>query len=281
MAVRRLGEGAELLNGMAQHQCALPRSRHVGDRERELAWPGRKPGHAPVEGPKPAQRVKEGIQRVGVVAELPLARLRVDQPQPGDRVRLGDRQLEIHEGVAVAELPPGLLASVQGDRALHPQVARRSVAAPHPSAQTAGDHREDDVVDRDAFARAVLDPLQSLEGEGRPGDLARRTDVAIEIGVCAGAKLAPERGRQADQDPRLACLARCGTPALARPARGSGRGARSRRLGGGRRGRRSSFRVPEQPGDQPDRAHPVRHRVVEAPDQRGSLTGQRQRVEAP
>ncbi len=57
------------------------------------------------------------------------------------------------------------------------------------------------------------------------------------------------------------------------------RGLRGRAAG--RRGRRLVVLVPEQPGDQPDRAHPIRHRVVDAPDQRDPLAGQRQRVEAP
>ena len=68
---------------------------------------------------------------------------------------------------------------------------------------------------------------------------------------------------------------------LAVPAAGSaGRREAVCTAGLGRR-RRLVVLVPEQPGGEPDRAHPVRHRVVDPRDHRDALAGQRQDVEAP
>ena len=98
----------------------------VRDRERELARAGGQPGHAAIERAEAAQGVEEGVERVGVVVELPLARLRVDHAQPGGRVGFGDRQVEVHEGVAVAELPRILLAARAGRPGTGPGGRRRS-----------------------------------------------------------------------------------------------------------------------------------------------------------
>ena len=169
----------------------------VRDRERELARAGGQPGHSLVEGAEAAERVKEGVERVGIVIELPLPRLRVDQPQALGGVILRDRQVDVHERVAVAELALLLLAGVQADRALDAQVLGDPADLGQPAAKGPGDHGQDDVVDGGALRSGVLDPLQPLEGEAGPGDLPARADVLVELGVAPRPELPPEGGRAA------------------------------------------------------------------------------------
>jgi hypothetical protein len=79
VAVGRLGEGAELLDSVAEDQGPLPRPGYVRNTEGELPRPRGQPGDASVEGPETPDRMEEGIQRVGVVIELPLVCLGVDR----------------------------------------------------------------------------------------------------------------------------------------------------------------------------------------------------------
>ncbi len=222
-AWRSAGSANELNCSTAwpEDQRPLPRPGDVRDREREFARARGQPGHAAIQRAEAAYGVEKGVERVGVVVELPLPRLRVDQPQAGGRVGLGDRQVDVHEGVAVAELPRVLLAGVQADGALDPEVVGDPPDLGEPAAKASGDHGEYDVVDGGALGCAMLDPLQPLEGKAGPGDLAGRADVLVELGVPPGAELPPQGGGQGPPG----CVPR-------RPGRlhGSGRGRVHRRM---------------------------------------------------
>src|SRR3954451_17918138 len=122
MPVGRLGERAELLDRVPEDHRALLRARYVRDGEGKLTRPGGEAGNSLVERPEPADRVEEGVQRVRIVIELPLFRLGVDQTQALEGVLLRYREVDIEERVAVSELALLLLAGVEADRALDPQV---------------------------------------------------------------------------------------------------------------------------------------------------------------
>ena len=210
--VGRLGEGAELLDGVTEDHCTLPGPGHVRDREGELARADGQPGHALIEGPEAAERMEEGVERVRVVVELSLLRLRVDQAQSLLWIRLGDRQVHVHERVSVAELALLLLAGVQADGALDSEVLGDPAGLRQPAAKRTGDDRQDDVVHGGALAARCGRSASAA----RAGSCSRRPRARVR---CAG---------------RAWCHARGAAPARARP--GAGPGSAPPRPGGGRLG---------------------------------------------
>jgi hypothetical protein len=97
--------------------------------------------------------------------------------------------------------------------------------------------------------------------------------VLVERGIGAGSELAAERPGEADEQGRLAMLG------LRRRGRGGGPLALRRRL----RCLRAVLGrwVPEDPGGDPDRGHPIGHRVVDPADDPGAAALERQQVEPP
>ncbi len=267
MAVGGLGEGDQAGHLVPEDRRPLAGARNVGDRERELTRARGEPGDSLVERAKPADRVEEVIEGLGVVIELALAGLGVDREQPREGVGLGQRQVDVQERVAVSAPAFILLAAVQADRDLH---ADRLAAVLEPAAQAAGDRRQHHVVDGDALASAVLDRLQARQREGPPGDLAVRTDVAVEGGVRARAQLAAQGTRDASRECGAA-LGRLGPRPPPRAARGAPR----------RHGARAWRRIPEQLADQADVGDAVGHRVVHAADQGGAAVADRDHVDPP
>src|SRR3954447_7186906 len=191
MPVGRLGERAELLDRVPEDHRALLRARYVRDGEGKLTRPGGEAGNSLVERPEPADRVEEGVQRVRIVIELPLFRLGVDQTQALEGVVLRYREVDIEKRVAVSELALLLLAGVEADRALDPQVVRREAAALDPAPEPARHHSEHDVVHGHSLPGVVLDPLQPLERESGPRDLSPRPDVLVEGRGGSRPELAP------------------------------------------------------------------------------------------
>ena len=130
--VGRLGDRAEALDCPPRDADRGPRPGHVGDRQAELA---RSPGEAlgcVAEMLEPAQRVEEVVELLRVAEALALRGLGVDQVEPGERIRLGERQVDVQERVAVAELRVVLVAVVEADRDLRPERRQlASIAASH------------------------------------------------------------------------------------------------------------------------------------------------------
>ena len=93
------------------------------------------------------------------------------------RVRLGDRQVEIHEGVAVAELPAAPPRGRAGRPGTGP-VGRAAIrAAPQPAAQAAGDTARTTSLTVTPSPAPCSIRFSRSSGKLRPGDLARRADV--------------------------------------------------------------------------------------------------------
>ena len=75
-----------------------------------------------VEGLEPGQRVEEVVELLGVaVAPCAAAVWALIAVEPRERIRLGERQVDVQERVAVAELRLALVAVMEADRDLGPQ----------------------------------------------------------------------------------------------------------------------------------------------------------------
>jgi len=69
-----------------------------------------------------------------------------------DRIRIGDREVDEHERVVVAELVRGRVLAVQARGHLGPDAGEAVAAILQPPAQPAPHRRQDHVVDRDVLA---------------------------------------------------------------------------------------------------------------------------------
>ena len=259
VAVGGLGERAELLDGMAQDHRALPGARGRW-RPRARTRAGRRSaGSRPYRGAGSGRsrgRTRTG-RRHRDRASSPCVSALIKRRRASGSGSVRGRSRFMNE----SRLPSWPVSSSRACRHTG-HWTRRSCGRSRPprgaSGEAAGDHREDDVVDRDA---ATGRHARSASG-ARAGKLVQATSRLgpmcwSRTGVPPGRSSRHRAGGQAHQDPRLV--------GLRRVSRQPGEAVLRRRMG---RRARSEFLVPEQPGGQADRADAVGHRVVDAADQR-------------
>ena len=229
MAVGRLGDRVQALDRAPADRERASRAGNVGDREAELARAAGEPLGGAIEVLVARQCVEEVVELLGVVVLLAGGRLCVDREHPGDRVGLGDRQVDVHERVAVAELALALLAVMEADRDLRPQARQPLAGVLEPAAQAAGDAGEEDVVDGHVARQRGADCLQLRERDSREGELAGGADPAVENGVRgAVAELAHDgAGHPRELGGEPAALASRARPASCPPPSGASTSSQS------------------------------------------------------
>ena len=111
-----------MLNRSPGNGDRVGRAGHIGDGEAEFACAARQSLNYLVETFHPTEGVKEVIHLLGVIEALALGGLGADLVQPGQRISLTERQIDVHERVPVTRCNSSFIAVVQADRHLCPQV---------------------------------------------------------------------------------------------------------------------------------------------------------------
>ena len=156
------------------------RAGDVRDRDAELAPTLGDSLHGVTDVLDASERVEEVVELLGVTEVYPHTGLGGDPVESHEGVRLGQRQIDVDERVAVSEIARPFIAVVEADRNLRMKVRRRRLADTEPGAQAAGDDGEQDIVDRRARGARSADRLHISKRSDQEGQLARRRDRAVE-----------------------------------------------------------------------------------------------------
>ena len=95
-----------------------PRAGNVGNRQAELSPAAGEPAGDLLDALHSAESVEELVQLIGVIKLLTLPSFGADEVESHQRVRFSDREVDVHERIAVAEVGLRLVAVVEADRNL-------------------------------------------------------------------------------------------------------------------------------------------------------------------
>ena len=106
---------------------------------------------------------EDRVQLFGVVILLPGPHLLVDGQHAPSGVRFLNGKVDVDEGVPVGDRAGRLTLPVHAHRHLDTQPPDRAVPCLEPVAQPAGDHTEEEIVDRHPFAQSVRCATNGVE----------------------------------------------------------------------------------------------------------------------